>query len=213
MDRKMEMMTVLTVRIQGDWAVKCQSTLGAQWGCCPGCPCYKWGGASTWTKASSPQMGDVGPLSVALLPTTDNRWPSWREVSPQTWVRLAWGPHFSAMVASGRLCPVQIDFFFFILSYILNSCKIKYIYEVQNPFLSTTDLSSAAIVHSLPGYKRCCCPLSLASHWMLPQCRIARLSKSRGHSVKFEFQVNNFFSISATPVFSIALSHAVLVTY
>lgn len=154
-------------------------------------------GHSQWL--SSPPQTIADHHEERSLHKLESGWPG-APTSVQWWLQ-----------AGCVLC--KLIFFFFILSYILNSCKIKYIYEVQNPFLSTTDLSSAAIVHSLPGYKRCCCPLSLASHWMLPQCRIARLSKSRGHSVKFEFQVNNFFSISATPVFSIALSHAVLVTY
>lgn len=34
---------------------------------------------------------------------------------PQTWARVAQGPHFTALVASSSLCPVQTDFLVYLL--------------------------------------------------------------------------------------------------
>lgn len=61
-------------------------------------------------RSSDPQVVRLSCSQwLSSPPQTSDCWSRGREVSPQTWTRLALGPYFTATLASGRLCPMHTD--------------------------------------------------------------------------------------------------------
>lgn len=109
---KMEMMTGSTVRVYGECGIKCQFSLGAQWGVLPTLSLLRVIEPRFKLRSSALKEARLGSSQwLSSPPQTSGCWLRAKGVSPQTWTRLALGPCFTAAVASGRFCPVQTDFF------------------------------------------------------------------------------------------------------